>query len=123
MKNTIVLAVALAACPVLKAQTKLAGKIFKPVSIETNGLKQSVSADSIPFAMEFIDEKNIVYREMKSNYYVLHHCVYKIKNNELSIEFLSKRRSPLVYQIQSSDNHKLELKDDSRTIFMNKTTD
>jgi hypothetical protein len=123
MKTTIVLAIALGACPVLKAQTKLAGKIFKPVVIETNGQKHSVAADSIPFAMEFIDEKNIVYREMKSNYYVLHHCIYQVKNNELSIAFLSKRRSPLVYQIQSFDANKLELKDQNRTIFMNKTTD
>jgi hypothetical protein len=105
------------------SQTTLTGKNYSPSAIEVNGARQSIAKDSIPFVLQFIDNQNMVYKEMKSNYYVLHHCTYTLKNNLLQISFLNNNKAVLNYQVQSLTPESMVLKENTRTITFNKTTD
>src|SRR5690349_17378354 len=105
------------------SQASLSGKNFTPNAIEINGAKQAVAKDSIPFILQFIDNQNMVYKEMKSNYYVLHHCTYKLRGNKLQISFLNKNKPSLDYEIQSFSAELMVLREPNRTITLSKTSD
>ncbi|MDB5229903.1 MAG: hypothetical protein JWN76_708, partial [Chitinophagaceae bacterium] len=98
-------------CMSVKAQHVPVPSIFIPTSIERNGRQELVLKDSIPFSIQFLDGNNIVWKEMRDTYYIMHHCSYSFKKNKVEINFLNNAKPALNYEVEYHNGTTLILKD------------
>ena len=118
LKKYIFLFVIVVSPALIKAQAIPIPSCFTPKMIESGGRQEKFSKDSIPFTIQFLDGKNIVWKEMKDMYYVMHHCSYAIKKNKVEINFLNGDRPCLHYDIEYTNDNTLVLKDDKQKIIL-----